>query len=642
MVKLQFDTYWNEKQKLAFEYLFWHHEITEIWYGGAAWWGKSYTGVSWQWMMCNKYPWYRGFFWREELKRLKQTTLATYFKFVSDYKIPESQKWVYNAQDSVIKFSNGSEILLLDLAYLPSDPLYTRFGSLELSGGYIDESAEVSEQCISILSTRVWRQKNEEYWIPPKILEWFNPDKWHVYRRYYLPDKNGTMPTYRVFIKALATDNKRLPKSYIQQLEKTNEVTKQRLLYGNFEYDDTPWRLFEYNAIQNLWNNWMNLGDYYVTCDAARKGKDKAIIKLWRGWHVVKLIEFAKCETTDIEDEIKKLQVLYWFPMSRVVVDEDGVGGGIVDHLWCVWFVNNSTAIVQEGSDFANYKNLKTQCYFLLAEKVNSGGISIEPTYFKDALTQELDVVVQVNMDKDQKKEICDKEYIKEKIGRSPDYADAMMMRMIFVLIDKNRSFSREWVGIQSGRTPILVKDNWTYYEKRIPGHKYVIGCTLSEGASIVVIDCTTKQVVAEYYNQFAIPDTVGTQLSEKGYLYNTAYIGVHADKYGQAVVSILKSKNYPAIYQNMNETGYDDDETDTLWVILNPKTKGVIITQLALAIKHLTILVPSNILLQEIEEYPRENAEKMDDEYIRVVSLAIAYDMTKKSGFVHGKITIT
>jgi hypothetical protein len=66
-----------------------------------------------------------------------------------------------------------------------------------------------------------------------------------------------------------------------------------------------------------------------------------------------------------------------------------------------------------------------------------------------------------------------------------------------------------------------------------------------------------------------------------------------------------------------------------------------VAITQLALGIKHLTLLVPSHILLQELEEYPRENAEKMDDEYIRIVSLAIAYDMTKKSGYT-GKITVT
>jgi hypothetical protein len=43
-----------------------------------------------------------------------------------------------------------------------------------------------------------------------------------------------------MFIPALATDNKKLPKTYIEQLMRSDEVTKQRLLYGNFEYDDTP------------------------------------------------------------------------------------------------------------------------------------------------------------------------------------------------------------------------------------------------------------------------------------------------------------------------------------------------------------------------------------------------------------------
>ena len=593
-------------------------------------------------MARNRYPWTRGFFWRKELKRLKQTTLATYFKFLTDYNIPKAQHWVYNAQDSVIKFSNGSEILLLDLSYMPSDPLYTRFGSLELTDGFADEIAEIDSDCLKILKTRIWRQKNEEYGLIPKFLGSFNPDKWHVYRDYYLADKNGTLPHYRMFIPALATDNKKLAKTYIEQLERSDEVTKQRLLYWNFEYDDTPWRLFDYKALTNLWNNGRRTGEYYVSGDVARKGKDKAVIYLWNWWHLEKVIEFATCTTVEIENEVKKLQVLHWFPMSRVVLDDDWVGWWPVDHLWCVGFVNNSSAIIQQGTETANYKNLKTQCYFLTAKLVNEWSISIEPDYFKDKLIQELDVVVELNMDKDQKKEICDKAYVKEKIGRSPDYADALMMRAVFVLLEKQKNFNKESVSIQSWRQPLLQKENWTYYDKRNATHKYVIGCTISEWASIVVIDCTNREVVAEYYNQFALAHEVGTQLTEKGYLYNTAYVGIHADKYGQGVVSILKDKNYPAIYQNMNETGYDDNETDTLWVVFTPKTKGVAITQLALWIKHLTLLVPSHILLQELEEYPRENAEKMDDEYIRIVSLAIAYDVMKKSGFVQGKITIS
>ena len=77
-------------------------------------------------MQCNKYPGVRYAIGRNELKRLKQTTLASYFKFCAEYEIPVQQRGNYNSQDSVIKFENGSEILLLDLARQPSDPLYTR------------------------------------------------------------------------------------------------------------------------------------------------------------------------------------------------------------------------------------------------------------------------------------------------------------------------------------------------------------------------------------------------------------------------------------------------------------------------------------------------------------------------------------
>lgn len=438
MAKLSFDTFGNTKQKLAFEYLLWHPEITEIWYWWAAWWWKSYTWVSWQWMMCNKYPWYKWFFGREELKRLKQTTLATYFKFLDDYKIPQAQRWIYNAQDSVIKFANGSEILLLDLAYLPSDPLYTRFGSLELSWGYIDESAEIDEQCISILSTRVGRQKNEEYNIEPKILEWFNPDKGHVYRRYYNPYRNWTLPSYRIFIPALATDNKRLPISYIEQLKKTNEVTKQRLLYGNFDYDDTPWRLFDYNSILNLWDNPAINWEKYLSVDVARKGKDKTIIFEWNWLEIVWLYREDISQLKDLSDKIRR-DFQWKIQASHIIVDENGVWWWLIDNLRCQWFINNARPVQPKKSNISNvrnFENLKTQCYFKLADYVNTWKIriSIEDSDMKTKLIEELDIIVEIWLDKDWKTQIIRKEDIISKLWRSPDYSDAMMMRMYYEL----------------------------------------------------------------------------------------------------------------------------------------------------------------------------------------------------------------
>lgn len=448
MAKLQFNTFWNEKQKEAFRYLLWHPEITEIGYWWAAWWGKSYTWVSWVWMMCNKYPWVRYFFWRQELKRLKQTTLATYFKFLGDYNIPEEQKWIYNSQDSVIRFKNGSEILLLDLAYLPSDPLYTRFGSLELTGWYVDESAEIDEQCITILMTRIWRQKNEDYWLAPKLLEWFNPDKWQVYRRYYKPWKEWTLPDYRVFIRALATDNKRLPKSYIEQLSKANEVTKQRLLYGNFDYDDTPWRLFEYNAILNMWDNPPIHWEKYISWDIARKWKDYSIIGVWNWLDLYKIIKEEKSQLKDLSDTIRKVAQEEQVMMSHAIMDENWVWWWVIDNLRCQWFINNARPRQPKKANISTVRNfdmLKTQCYFKLAEYVNTGKIriSVQDTEFKEKLIEELDVIVEIGLDQDAKTRIIKKEDIIAKLWRSPDVADMIMMRMYFEL-DK-----REWMDTE-------------------------------------------------------------------------------------------------------------------------------------------------------------------------------------------------
>lgn len=440
MAKLQFNTYGNEKQKKALSILLDHNNwVTDLWYGWWAGWAKSYTWVAWQWMVRNKYPWTRWFFWRKELKRLKQTTLATYFKFLSDYEIPKAQHWVYNAQDSVIKFANGSEILLLDLSYMPSDPLYTRFGSLELTDWFADEIAEIDSDCLKILKTRIWRQKNEEYNLIPKFLGSFNPDKWHVYRDYYLPDKNGTLPEYRMFIPALATDNKKLPKTYIEQLERSDEVTKQRLLYGNFEYDATPGRLFLYEAINALWSNPRQLGEKYITCDVARFGRDKTVIILWSWWTILKIVVIDSSSTTEVTKAIQEMMIMNEVPVRNVICDEDGVGWWVVDQLWCKWFQNGSRAIspanaTKVPSKKRNYKNLKTQCYFMLADDVNKGNISIKEEAYQTQITQEIDVVVQINIDNDRTLEIISKEEIKEKLGRSPDFSDAIMMREYFEL----------------------------------------------------------------------------------------------------------------------------------------------------------------------------------------------------------------
>ncbi|MFD1874269.1 hypothetical protein [Hymenobacter bucti] len=132
--------------------------------------------------------------------------------------------------------------------------------------------------------------------------------------------------------------------------------------------------------------------------------------------------------------------------MSRIVIDEDGVGGGVVDALpGSIGFVNQSRAMPsleeiektrREGRNPQpeNYENLKAQCYFLLAGCINSAGMYVSEqattTEQREAIMQELGAVKQHDMDKDGKLRIISKDDVKELIGHSPDYSDMMAMRM--------------------------------------------------------------------------------------------------------------------------------------------------------------------------------------------------------------------
>jgi hypothetical protein len=60
--------------------------------------------------------------------------------------------------------------------------------------------------------------------------------------------------------------------------------------------------------------------------------------------------------------------------------------------------------------------------------------MSIQDLSLKQEIIEELDLMCQINLDKDGKIEITPKTDIKEKLGRSPDKTDGIMMRSWFDL----------------------------------------------------------------------------------------------------------------------------------------------------------------------------------------------------------------
>ena len=430
----------TDKQAEAFKYLK-DDTTTEVWFGGAAWGSKTWLWDFFVWSSCMELPGSRWVIGRKELVNLRRTTLATYYKIMKYYNIPKEYWGELNNQTNTIKFKNGSEIILLDCAAQTSDAEWTRFWSLELTGAFIDEANEVDAKGIAMLKTRIGRQntfviKGETVEKCPKFLECFNPNKWHVYNDYYKPRKDGTLPPYRKFIRATAWDNPYLPEAYIEQLERSDEITKQRLLYGNFDYDDTPGKLFRWDEIADLFTaNVEPSNTVYITCDVARLGEDKTIIIVWKGLNGFDVRTYQWQTTDQTVAVIKDLEQYYNCRRSNICIDSDWVGWGVADNLrGCVNFMNNATPIVQKD-ELRNYANLKAQCYFKLKYLMEKREIRLNVSgEIMDRVQVELDNILLKDVDTENKVKLESKEDMKKRLGHSPDYADAIMMRMYWEL----------------------------------------------------------------------------------------------------------------------------------------------------------------------------------------------------------------
>ncbi len=429
---MEINAEFTSTQKQCLKYLF-DKQTKEVLFGGAAGGGKSWVGVSYLILMCLTYPQTRYLMGRSKLDALKKTTLNTFFEVCSAWNIKADEHYNFNGSTNIITFYNKSEIILKDLFLYPSDRNFDSLGSLEITAAFIDEANQITEKAKNIVASRL-RYKLDENNLIPKLLMTCNPAKNWVYTDYYRAYHEGNIKPYRKFIQSLVGDNTYISKHYEKQLFELDELTKQRLLYGNWDYDLSKDSLIDYSAILSLFNQQGIAGEKYISCDVARFGDDKTVILLWNGLQVIYVRTILKSSVKEVVDEIKKLQQENQVPLRNIIVDSDGVGGGVTDYLRSQSFQANARPLKKE-----NYQNLKTQCYYKLAELINTSqiGIKCSDVNVKNYIIEELEQVRTKDADKDNKLQILPKDTIKAILGRSPDYADALAMRCYYE-IDKN------------------------------------------------------------------------------------------------------------------------------------------------------------------------------------------------------------
>ena len=417
----------NLKQRLAYNYL--RDGSTKfLCYGGAGGGGKSWLGCEWLMQCCYFLPGTRWFAGRNNLKDSRASISVTFGKVAQWHGFTG-----YRLTNDGIEFDNGSEIIFLDLTYYPvKDPLYERFGSLEFTGGWIEEGGQVNGLAFSVLQTRIGRHLNDKYGIPGKILITCNPKKNWLYDLFYKPWKEGTLEDGYAFVQALVQDNPFATEDYIETLRNTNDkVTKERLYFGNWEYDDDPAVLCDYDAICDLFTkeHVKPSGVSSGSADLAMKGRDRFVAGHWKGNVCYIKLDQGYSTGKSIETDLKRMMIECSIPRSMMIADSDGLGNYLESYL-------NGIKEFHGGSRPINpeYDNLKSECAFKLAEMINKRQIRVVCTDAqKERIKKELSVLKQDHIDADtRKKGIISKEKMKEILGFSPDYMDMLIMAMIF------------------------------------------------------------------------------------------------------------------------------------------------------------------------------------------------------------------
>ncbi len=232
---------------------------------------------------------------------------------------------------------------------------------------------------------------------------------------------------------------------YLANLMAQDEITQLQLLKGNWKVKVDGDEIINYVKFRDVFSNSFAKGGLkYITADIALKGSDNLIVAVWDGFRLIDIEVLPYSKGNTVIDVIKAMANKWSIPQSRILYDDDGVGG-FVDG-----FIQNAVPFKNAAKPFneENYKYLRDQCFFKMAERIANDGYYISPEVaqkkvkdhkgkvrtIEGMLAEDRRAIKRDKPDHDGKYAIIPKQQRKNIIGRSTDFMDVWMMREYFEL----------------------------------------------------------------------------------------------------------------------------------------------------------------------------------------------------------------
>lgn len=171
-----------------------------------------------------------------------------------------------------------------------------------------------------------------------------------------------------------------------------------------------------------------DVGHWSIGVDVARNGKDGVVVVVKRGLSVKKIIEYKNENPEDImrihETGTRVLKALPFEDSTiPIYVDDTGLGGGLTDWLIERDYMAIGVNFQQKANDQDRYTNAISEMWFNMQNIIDNLSLP-----YDNILLEELTNRSEDTRDTRGRRRVESKDKFKEKFGRSPDRADAVLL----------------------------------------------------------------------------------------------------------------------------------------------------------------------------------------------------------------------
>ena len=378
-------------------------------YGGAMGGGKSVALCAEGIALSHDYPGNRGYICRHTLADFKRTTGLILKDMLERAGCIEK----HHQTDHFYLMPNGSSIYYGGLG----DDLRAidKIKSMELGWFAIDEASETSEQYFLMLASRLrLKLMGIQYF----GLLATNPSPGWIKHR-FIDQKQSN----HIFVPALPSDNPHLPEDYVERLMGVFPKEWQaRFLEGDWSAFEGVSNIFPYAAIRAAINREPEqLTPVELGADIARFGDDEFVLARRSGWKVEIAQAILTCDLMKETGLIAESIRLH--SPTKVKVDADGMGGGVVDRLRELGYEIIEVHGGGKPEDPQRFKNRKAEIYWGFRERLLAGTACLPDDL---VLTAQL-TSIEYKIDSSGRIEITSKSEMKKKGLKSPDRAEAVI-----------------------------------------------------------------------------------------------------------------------------------------------------------------------------------------------------------------------